>query len=206
MAGAVVTQVEQPTQFAFTPENLEKANWYIAKYPAGRQQSAVMPLLWLAQQQHDNWIPQVAIEYIARMLGMPNIRVMEVATFYTQYNLAPRGKYHLQCCTTTPCWLRGSDEVLRAIKDVAGISPGETSEDGLFTVTEVECLGACCNAPMMEVNDHAGSDVYYEDLDYGNTRDLLMKLKRGEQVKVGSQVGRATSEPVGGLTTLKETA
>lgn len=205
MAGAVISQAfEQPATFAFTPENLEKAKWHIAKYPAGRQQSAVMPLLWLAQQQHDNWVPQAAIEYIAGMLGMPKIRVMEVATFYTQYNLAPRGKYHLQCCTTTPCWLRGSDEVLRAVRDVAGISPGETSADGVFTVTEVECLGACCNAPMMEVNDHAGADVYYEDLSYENTRELLLKLKRGEKTIVGSQIGRKVSEPVGERLTLKE--
>lgn len=205
MAGAVISQAfEQPATFAFTPENLEKAKWHIAKYPAGRQQSAVMPILWLAQQQHDNWVPQAAIEYIAAMLGMPKIRVMEVVTFYTQYNLAPRGKYHLQCCTTTPCWLRGSDEVLRAVRDVAGISPGETSADGIFTVTEVECLGACCNAPMMEVNDHAGTDVYYEDLSYENTRELLLKLKRGEKTVVGSQIGRKVSEPVGERLTLKE--
>jgi NADH-quinone oxidoreductase E subunit len=206
MSVSVSTSFEQPTHFAFTQENLARAKQHIAKYPQSRAQSAVMPLLWLAQQQHNNWIPQAAIEVIAAMLGMPKIRVQEVASFYTQYNLAPRGKYHLQCCTTTPCWLRGSDDVLRAVKDVAGIATGETSKDGLFTLTEVECLGACCNAPMMEMNDHAGTDVYYEDLNYENTRELLLALKRGETPKVGSQTGRVTSEPVGGLTSLKESA
>lgn len=207
MAGASVKiAFEQPESFEFTPENLKKAKWHIANYPKGREQSAVMPILWLAQQQNNNWISQAAIEVIASMLNMPKIRVMEVVSFYTQYNTSPRGKYHLQCCTTTPCWLRGSDEVLRAVKDVAGITPGQTSTDGMFTLTEVECLGACCNAPMMEVNDHAGSDVYYEDLNYANTRDLLNNLKTGKAVKVGSQTGRITSEPVGEITTLKENA
>jgi len=207
MAGmSVQTKFEQPAEFSFTPENLEKAKWHMAKYPAGRQQSAVMPLLWLAQKQHSNWIPEAAMRLIAQMLEMPYIRVVEVASFYTQYNLAPVGRYHLQCCTTTPCWLRGSDEVLRAVKDVAGIRPGETSADGMFTVTEVECLGACANAPMMEMNAHDGTDVYYEDLSYENTRELLLKLKRNEKPVVGSQTGRCTSEPVGGLTSLKETA
>lgn len=207
MAGmSVQTKFEQPAEFTFTPENLEKAKWHIAKYPAGRQQSAVMPILWLAQQQHGNWIPEAAMRVIAAMLGMPYIRVVEVASFYTQYNLAPVGRYHLQCCTTTPCWLRGSDEVLRAVKDVAGIRPGETSADGLFTVTEVECLGACANAPMMEMNAHDGTDVYYEDLTYENTRELLLKLKRNEKPVAGSQTGRCTSEPEGGLTSLTEKA
>ena len=207
MAGAAVqSNFEQPTSFAFTAENLKKAQWHIAKYPEGRQQSAIMPLLWLAQQQHGNWLPIVAIQYIADMLGMPYMRAYEVASFYTQYNLQPLGRYHIQCCTTTPCWLAGSDEVLRAVKDVAGISHGQTSADGMFTMTEVECLGACANAPMIEVNAHEGTDVYYEDLTYANTRELLLKLKRGEKPVVGSQTGRVTSEPTGGLTTLKDIA
>src|SRR5262249_32270557 len=127
---------EQPEHFEFTKENLKEAEKIIAKYPAGKQQSAVMPLLMVAQRPHQNWVPQVAIEYIAQMLGMPKIRVHEVASFYTMYNLAPMGRYHVQCCTTTPCWLRGSDDVVKACKDTLGIDFGQTTEDGLFTLTE----------------------------------------------------------------------
>lgn len=207
MAGAAVqTEFTQPESFAFTAENLEKAKAHIAKYPEGRQQSALMPILMIAQKQHQNWLPVKAIELIAEMLGMPYIRAYEVASFYTQYNLAPVAKHHIQCCTTTPCWLRGSDEVLRACKDTLGITPGHSTPDGQFTLTEVECLGACVNAPMMQVNSHDGSDVYFEDLDYASTRELLLKLKRNEKVKPGSQSGRTSSEPAAGLTSLKESA
>ena len=146
-------QTEQPSSFSFTPENLDKANWHIAKYPEGRQQSAVMPLLDLAQRQNGGWIPQAAIEVIADMLDMASIRVYEVATFYTMYNLSPVGEHFVQVCTNLPCWLRGSDQVMEACKKVTGCSNGETSEDGKFTVLEVECLGACVNAPMMQIGD-----------------------------------------------------
>ena len=203
MTAKVTPHIEQPTSFAFTPENLEEAQRIIAKYPQGRQQSAVMPLLRLAQKQHDNWLPVKAMEAVALMLGMPYIRVYEVATFYTMYNLAPVGRYHVQCCTTTPCWLKGSDEIMRACRDTMGISVGETSADGLFTLSEAECLGACVNAPMMMVSSAIdGSEIFYEDLDYANTRELLLKLKRNEKPKPGSQTGRTSSEPAGGLTTL----
>ncbi len=146
------------------------------------------------------------MELIAKMLNMPFIRVHEVASFYTMYNLAPMGKHHVQCCTTTPCWLRGSDEVVKACKDTLGVSMGETTGDGQFTLTEVECLGACVNAPMVQVTSHDGSDFFYEDLDYNSTRELLLKLKRNEKPKPGPQSGRVSSEPNGGLTSLKEGA
>lgn len=196
---------EQPASFEFTPENLKAAQAHIAKYPGGRQQSAVMPLLTLAQQQHGGWLPQAAIEYIAAMLGMPAMRTKEVASFYSMYNLAPIGKHHVQCCTTTPCWLRGSDEVLRACKDTLGIGAGETTEDGQFTLTEVECLGACVNAPMIQVTT-AEKDRYFEDLNYASTREVLMDLKRGHEPKAGSKSGRVSSEPQEGLTSLMDQA
>lgn len=202
---SVHTTVEQPTSFAFTPENQKLATAQLAKYPAGTQ-SALMPLLTLAQKQNSNWLPVKAIELVADMLGMPYIRAYEVASFYSQYNLAPVGKHHIQCCTTTPCWLRGSDDVMRAAKETLGISPGETTADGMFTLTEVECLGACVNAPMAQVNSHDGRDVFYEDLDYERTKALLAALKKGETPKEGSQSGRTSSEPAGGLTSLKESA
>ncbi|MFO0109495.1 MAG: NADH-quinone oxidoreductase subunit NuoE [Alphaproteobacteria bacterium] len=202
-AALTVKKFEQPTSFAFTPENLAEAEKHIAKYPAGREQSAVMPLLMLAQRQHDNWLPVAAIEVVAKMVNMPYIRAYEVASFYTMYNLAPVGRYHIQCCTTTPCWLRGSDEVLKACKDTLGIEPGQTSEDGRFTLTEVECLGACVNAPMLQVTSSIDDD-YFEDLNYDTTREILQKLKHGEKPRPGPQSGRISSEPQGGKTTLKE--
>ncbi|MBN8531631.1 MAG: NADH-quinone oxidoreductase subunit NuoE [Alphaproteobacteria bacterium] len=197
---------DEPTSFAFTAENLQKAKAVIAKYPAGRQQSAVMPLLDLAQRQmagpkNGGWLPRVAMDYVAEMLEMPPIRVYEVATFYTMYNLKPVGKHHVQVCTTTPCWLRGSDDVVSACKKSLGIGFGEMTADGQFTLSEVECLGACVNAPMVQVNDD-----YYEDLDAASTEKLIEALKRGEKPKPGPQNGRKTSEPQGGATTLKEVA
>lgn len=199
-------QVTQPSSFEFSPENLKIAQGHIAKYPAGKQASALMPLLTLAQKQNNNWLTVPAIEHVAALLGMPYIRAYEVASFYTMYNLSPVGKHHIQACTTTPCWLRGSEGVLKACKETIGLAPGETSGDGMFTLTEVECLGACVNAPMIQVTSHDGSDVFYEDLDYNRTRDLLFKLKHGEQPKPGPQSGRVSSEPMDGLTTLKEGA
>lgn len=193
---------EQPATFVFTPENLAEAKKHIAKYPPGREQSAVMPLLMIAQKQHQNWLPQAAIELVAAMCNMPKIRVHEVASFYSMYNLAPVGRHHVQCCTTTPCWLRGSDEVVRACRDTLGIDFGETTRDGLFTLTEVECLGACVNAPMIQVDSHDGSETFYEDLDYASTHEILLKLKRNEKPKPGPQSARKSSEPAAGLTTL----
>jgi NADH dehydrogenase (ubiquinone) flavoprotein 2 len=195
---AVANDVQQPESFAFSSENAEKAKAIMAKYPDGRQASAVLPLLDLAQRQHDNWLPQAAIEHVAEILDMPRIRVYEVATFYTMFNLAPVGKYLLQLCGTTPCWLRGSDDLKAAIREECGIGVGETSADGLFTLMEVECLGACVNAPMIQVNDD-----YYEDLDKASTVKLLRSLKNGETVTPGSVIGRHSSEPEGGRTTLK---
>ena len=190
---------DQPDSFAFTRENEAEAQRIIAKYPKGRQASAVMPLLDLAQRQHDNWIPMKAIEMIAAKLDMAEIRVLEVATFYTMFNLKPVGRYFLQACTTTPCWLRGSDNMMRCIKDRYGISSGETSDCGRFTLLEVECLGACVNAPILQVNDD-----FYEDLDYASTGALLDSLEADAPLAVGSVTGRSGSEADGGSTTLQE--
>lgn len=190
---------EQPDSFEFTPENRAKAEKIIAKYPEGRQASAVLALLDLAQRQHGGWVPQKAMEHIAEMLGMPKIRVMEVATFFTMVNLQPVGKYLVQVCGTTPCWLRGSDDVFAAIKEELGADKGDTTKDGLFTIVEVECLGACVNAPMVQINDD-----YYEDLDKDNIKEILRALKKGETPATGSQIGRHSSEPAGGATVLTE--
>ncbi|MGB1046018.1 MAG: NADH-quinone oxidoreductase subunit NuoE [Candidatus Puniceispirillaceae bacterium] len=188
---------DQPKSFKFTAENEKEIKRIIAKYPKGRQASAVMPLLDLAQRQHDNWIPMAAIEAIAVRLDMAEIRVLEVATFYTMFNLKPVGKYFLQACTTTPCWLRGSDEMMRCIKDRYGIASGQTSDCGRFSLLEVECLGACVNAPILQVNDD-----FYEDLDYQTTGALLDSLEADAPLPVGSVVGRSGSEASGGGTTL----
>jgi NADH-quinone oxidoreductase E subunit len=199
---------EQPRTFAFTPENLKRAEHFIAKYPEGFQQSAVMPLLDLAQRQHGGWIPRAAMDTIAEMLGMPYIRVYEVASFYSMYNLAPVGTHFVQVCTTTPCWLRGSDQVMEACERHLGIQPGETTGDGKFTLAEVECLGACVNAPMMQINHHDADDAnyiqFYEDLTAETTVKILDSLKQGTLPKPGPQVDRQTSAPEGGRTTLKE--
>jgi len=187
--------------FAWTQENEIEAARIIALYPEGRAASAVMPLLWLAQDQMaavtgSAWLPVPVIEHIARQLSMPYIRVYEVASFYTMYNLAPVGRYHVQVCGTTPCQLRGSDDVMRACKD-AGLVKGANTPDGLFTLTEVECLGACANAPMAQINADN-----YEDLTYDSMTALLAALARGETPKAGSQIGRTASCPEGGPTTL----
>lgn len=190
--------------FAWTDENADKAKEIIARYPAGRQQSAVMPLLDLAQRQvgaetrTQGWLPVPVIEYIAAQLDMPYMRAYEVATFYTMYNLAPVGRYHVQVCGTTPCMLRGSDDVMAACKN-KGLVKGRTTPDGLFTLTEVECLGACANAPMVQINDDN-----YEDLTYESMSAILEGLAKGEAPGAGPQVDRKTSCPEGGPTTLKE--
>ena len=182
----------------------EKAKEIIARYPPGRQQSAVMPLLDLAQRQvgaetqTQGWLPVPVMEYIGRQLGMAYIRVYEVATFYTMYNLAPVGRYHVQVCGTTPCMLRGSDDVLAACKN-KGLVKCRTTPDGLFTLTEVECLGACANAPMVQINDDN-----FEDLTYDSMNAVLDALAKGESPKAGPQIERQTSCPEGGPTSLKE--
>jgi NADH dehydrogenase (ubiquinone) flavoprotein 2 len=198
VSAAVKKDFKQPASFKFTPANLKEIDRLVAKYPKGRQASAVMPLLWLAQRQNDNWIPEKAMEEIARILDMPRIRVFEVATFYTMYNLEPKGKHHLQFCTTTPCWLRGSAEVVHACEKHLGIHLGETTPDGQFTVTEVECLGACVNAPVVQRN----GDEFYEDLTPENVVQLLDDLKAGKKHVQGSQVGRHKSMGAAGATTL----
>lgn len=191
--------------FAFTDENLAKAKIIIARYPEGRQRSAVMPLLDLAQRQvgaetqTQGWLPVPVIEYVAAMLDMPYIRAYEVASFYTMYNLAPVGRYHVQVCGTTPCLLRGSDDVMAACAN-KGLVKGKTTPDGLFTLTEVECMGNCANAPMVQINDDN-----FEDLDYDRTIGILEALAAGESPRAGTQIpGRHTSEPEGGPTTLKQ--
>ena len=186
--------------FAFDPENLQRATAIVAKYPAGRQASAVMPLLDLAQRQGGGWLTQAAMDYVADYLEMPPIRVYEVASFYTMYNLKPVGRHHVQVCTNLPCWLRGSDVVAETCRRTLGIGFGETTADGLFTLSEVECLGACVNAPMIQIDDD-----YYEDLDPDTTRAVLAVLKQGGKPKTGSQMGRRSCEPKNGLTVLKDT-
>jgi NADH-quinone oxidoreductase E subunit len=191
--------VAQPQSFEFTPENLARATAHIAKYPPGRQQSAVLPLLDLAQRQSGGWLPLAAMHTVADMLQMPRIRVYEVATFYTMLNLRPVGRWFLQACTTTPCWLRGSDEIVAACEKKLGIAIGGTTADGLFTLVEVECLGACVNAPILQVNDD-----FYEDLDGPKTGALLDALRDGRPPPVGSMIGRQGSMAAGGKTTLTE--
>jgi NADH-quinone oxidoreductase E subunit len=190
------TPFEQPESFEFTPENLDRAKAHIAKYPPGRQASAVLPLLWIAQEQSGGWLPRVAMDRVADVLGMAPIRVYEVATFYTMFNLRPVGRYLLQACTTTPCWLRGSDDVVRVCEQKLGIRVSGTTKDGLFTLVEVECLGACVNAPILQVNND-----FYEDLDGPTTEALLDALRQGNPPTPGSLAGRHGSEPVGGQTT-----
>jgi NADH-quinone oxidoreductase subunit E len=191
--------VQQPDTFEFTPENVERARAHIAKYPPGREASAVLPLLDLAQRQMGGWVPRAAMDYVAGLLGMAPIRVYEVATFYTMFNLRPVGRYLLQVCTTTPCWLRGSDAVVAACEKKLGIGIGGKTEDGLFSMIEVECLGACVNAPILQVNDD-----FYEDLDGPATEALIDALRAGSPPPPGSVIGRHGSAPVGGKTTLTE--
>lgn len=192
---------KQPKSFSFSKENMKKIDVLIKKYPKGFQQSAVMPLLDLAQRQHDNWIPEPAIDEIARILDMPRIKVYEVATFYTMYNLSPVGKYHLQLCTTTPCMLCGGGDLLKTCEKKLGIKAGQTTKDGKFTLTEVECLGACVNAPMIQINDD-----YYEDLTSDILADVLDALSKGRDVPFGSQTGRKGSMAQLGPTSLAEQA
>lgn len=190
----------QPASFAFEPANENWADQQIAKYPPGRQASAVIPLLWKAQEQHDGWVPRAAIEAVARKLDMAPMRVMEIATFYTMFNLQPVGEHFIQLCGTTPCALRGAEAIRKVCEEVIG--PQSTvSADGKLSWLEVECLGACCNAPMVQVNFD-----YYEDLTPENFRALLDDLRNGRPTKPGPQVDRSCSEPLGGGETLKDPA
>ena len=198
----------QPESFAF--KNAAAVKEIINRYPAGRQQSAVMPLLDLAQRQmaeegakanppYGGWIPRAAMDEIASILDVPPMRIYEVATFYSMYNLAPVGKYLVQVCTTTPCWLCGSAKVVEACEKNLGIHVGESTKDGLFTMMEVECLGACANAPMIQINDD-----FYEDLTPESMTEILESLKKGKMPPAGPQVKRQKAAPVGGATTLKK--
>jgi NADH-quinone oxidoreductase E subunit len=194
---------EQPAHFAFDAESIAEIDRIVAKYPPGRQASAVIPALYVAQRQMKRqtdsaWVPVKAMDAVGERLGMPPIRVYEVATFYFMFNTAPIGKYHLQLCTTTPCWLRGSDAIVAACREATGIRGWkETSTDGLFTMTEVECIGACVNAPVLQVDDD-----FYEDMDAEKTKALIAALREGKPPPVGSMIGRQTSAPEGGATTL----
>ena len=176
--------------FEWSEENFSKVKTIIDKYPSGKQQSAVIPVLDLAQRQNKGWLTKNIIEKVAETLSMSFIRVMEVASFYSMFNLEPVGKNFIQICRTTPCWLRGSNKLLEVAKNFTGCNLGETSKDNKFTLVEVECLGACCNAPMIQINDD-----YYEDLTEENFKHLLLKLKENEKISTGSQTGRQSSEP-----------
>ena len=191
----------QPKEFVFNRENKFEEERIIAKYPIGCQASALLPLLDLAQRQHGGWLPEIAIRYVAGLLDVSEVRAFEVASFYTMFNLSPRGKFLVQLCRTTPCWLRGSDELREACAGHLGIEFDETTSDGVFTLMEVECLGACVNAPMIQINDD-----YYEDLDPKRIVELLDSLKAGVSVNIGSQNPcRRFSESAAGLTTLTDT-
>ncbi|MCF8496564.1 MAG: NADH-quinone oxidoreductase subunit NuoE [Alphaproteobacteria bacterium] len=202
----------QPAHFEFTPAFMDKARAAISLYPRGRQKSAVMPLLDLAQRQiaqegakatppYGGWISRAAMDHIAEILDMPKVKVYEVATFYSMYNLAPVGTYLVQVCTTTPCWLCGSAEIVKACEDRLEIGMGETTADGKFTLVEVECLGACVNAPMVQVNDD-----YYEDLSAGAMTEIIDTLAEGMKPQAGSQKGRKASMALSGPTSLEKQA
>jgi NADH-quinone oxidoreductase subunit E len=190
---------EQPKNFEFNSSSLEAAKTIITKYPKHKQQSAVMALLYIAQKQNGNWIPLAAMKYIGKFLDMPYIKVYEVATFYTMYNLAPVGKYFIQVCTTTPCMIRGAYKLVEACKEKISKKENELSEDKSCSWVEVECLGACVNAPMMQINDD-----YYEDLNKENTLKILDKILRGKTPKPGSYRGRVNNEPENNRKTLMD--
>ena len=190
---------EQPENFEFTSTNLETANNIIKKYPKGKQQSAVMALLYLVQSQNNNWIPLAAMRYIAKFLDMPYIKVYEVATFYSMYNLSPVGNHFIQVCTTTPCMIRGAYKLVEACKEKISPNEKELSKNKTCSWMEVECLGACVNAPMMQINND-----YYEDLDKKKTLKILDQILNGENPKPGSYRGRLNSEPENNRKTLMD--
>ena len=189
----------QPESFEFNSVSLEEVNKIISNYPKGKQQSAVMSLLYIAQKQNNNWIPLAAMKYIGKFLDMPYIKVYEVATFYSMYNLAPVGKYFVQVCTTTPCMIRGANQLIEACKEKISQNESELSSDKNCSWIEVECLGACVNAPMMQINDD-----YYEDLDKNKTLKILDKILNGETPKPGSYRGRVNNEPENNRKTLMD--
>ncbi len=189
----------QPENFEFSSSSMEEANKIVLKYPKGKQQSAVMALLYIAQKQNDNWIPLAAMKYIAKFLDMPYIKVYEVATFYTMYNLSPVGKYFVQVCTTTPCMIRGANKLVEACKEKISDKENELSNNNNCSWMEVECLGACVNAPMMQINDN-----YYEDLDKEKTIEIFDKILKGEDPKPGSYRGRLNTEPENNRKTLMD--
>jgi NADH-quinone oxidoreductase E subunit len=186
----------QANGFEFTQESMAAVKAQLAKYPEDRKQSAIIALLDIAQRQLGGSLNYPAMEYVGEMLGMPYMKVLEVASFYTMLNLQPVGRHHVQVCTTTPCWLRGSDEVLGACKKKLNIEPGEITQDGQFSLIEVECLGACVNAPMVQINDD-----YYEDLDGNRMTQILDDLEGGREVTPGPQVNRQTTAPISGAKT-----
>lgn len=186
-----VTSESSKPEFVFSTENMLKIQEIIKKYPNNHSQSAVMPLLDLAQRQNNNYLSGAAIEAVAKILNMPAIRVFEVASFYSMYNLKPVGKHHIQVCGTTPCMLRGAEEILKVCETELGIKKGETTTDGNFSITEVECLGACVNAPVVQINDD-----YYEDLSPDSIKQIISELKAGKKPKVGSQNGRKCSKAI----------
>jgi NADH-quinone oxidoreductase E subunit len=183
--------------FTFSEANRPTVDAILNRYPADRKQSAVLPLLHLAQEQHGGWLPRAALDHVAEVMGIPRMRVYEVATFYDMYNTVPVGRIQVRVCTTTPCWLCGSDDVVRACRDTLGIDIGQSTPDGRFFLREFECLGACSNAPVLWVDED-----FYEDLTYERTKTVLEALKRGELPKAGPQSDRRVSEPAGGKTTL----
>ena len=185
-----VVKDSNSSKFEWSKNNFNKIQKIIEKYPPEKQQSAVIPILDIAQRQNNGWLSREAIEKVAKTLSMSFIRVLEIVTFYSMFNLEPVGKYFVQICRTTPCWLKGSDKLVNVAKEITRCDIGSTSEDDKFTVVEVECLGACCNAPMVQINDD-----YYEDLNENNFKELLLKLKDGSPVIKGSQIGRQCSEP-----------
>ena len=189
----------QPENFEFNSSSLEAAKVMVSQYPKGKQQSAVMALLYIAQKQNDNWIPLAAMKYIAKFLDMSYIKVYEVATFYSMYNLSPVGKHFIQVCTTTPCMIRGAGKLVEACKEKISENESELSEDKNCSWMEVECLGACVNAPMMQINDE-----YYEDLDKEKTLKILDKILKGETPKPGSYRGRINNEPENNRKTLMD--
>ena len=190
---------EQPETFEFNEKSLEISKKIISNYPEGKQQSAVMALLYIAQRQNNNWIPLSAMKYIARYLDMPYIKVYEVATFYSMYNLAPVGEYFFQVCTTTPCMLRGAYKLVDVCKNKISKNESEISKDGKISWIEVECLGACVNAPMMQINDD-----YYEDLDETKLDKIISNIKQGKKIEPGSYKGRKSAEPENNRSTLMD--
>lgn len=190
MSGIEAIMHPETSSFTFTKENLDQINALIKRYPERYKRSALLPVLDIAQRQAEGWLPQPALEAVATILGLKTIDVLEVASFYTMYNLRPVGKFHIQVCGTTPCWLSGAESLRAACEQHLGIKNGGRTTDGLFSLIEVECLGACCNAPMVQINDE-----YYEDLTPDSLIKILESLKKGDKVTIGSQIGRKSSEP-----------